>query len=176
MAFTLFLYDRHDCDPKKCTGRKMAKFNLVRELNSPAQAPKGCVVLDPTAEKALSAEDRAAAAHSGILVMDLSWERIDDFPPMPRDPRRRALPYLLAANPVNWGRPMRLSSAEALAASLYIIGEKAQASLLMSKFKWGPGFLELNHEPLECYAAARDSSEVVQVMQEFLPPEGGTDA
>jgi pre-rRNA-processing protein TSR3 len=168
---TLFLYDRHDCDPKKCTGRKMVKFDLVRELNSPAQAPRGCIVLDPTAEKALSMEDQGAARRSGILVMDLSWENIDSFPPMPREPRQRALPYMLAANPVNWGKPMRLTTAEALAASLYILNEKEQALQVLSKFKWGPGFLDLNREPLEAYAAAKTSGEVVKAMMEFLPPD-----
>ena len=172
MSLTLFLYDRHECDPKKCTGHKMAKFKLVHELNTPAQAPRGVVVLDPSSEKALSMEDRAAAKQHGIMVMDLSWENIENFPRMPRDPRRRALPYLLAANPVNWGKPMRLTSVEALAATLYILNEKEQALEVLSLFKWGPGFLDLNREPLEAYSKAATSAEVVAVMHEFLPVGG----
>ena len=34
------------------------------------------------------------------------------------------LPLLLAANPVNWGKPGKMTTAEALAASLYLIGEE----------------------------------------------------
>ena len=80
----------------------------------------------------------------------------------------RALPFLLAANPVNFGRPFRLSTVEAFAAALYILGEKEQAALILGKFKWGQTFLELNLEPLERYSEAKDSSEIVQIQGEYM--------
>ena len=71
---------------------------------------------------------------------------------------RRALPFLVAANPVNFGRPWKLTSVEALAAALVILGERSQAELVVSSCNWGVRFLELNEEPLGFYADAKDST------------------
>ena len=83
----------------------------------------------------------------------------------------RMLPLLLAANPVNWGKPGKLSTVEALAASLYLMGRVEQCRELLSKFRWGERFLELNQEPLEAYAAATSSAEMVSLQFEFFDIE-----
>jgi pre-rRNA-processing protein TSR3 len=104
----------------------------------------------------------------GLLVLDCSWNRLSRFPKIKHGLHHRALPFLLAANPTNFGKPQKLSSAEALAASLYIIGEKDQAGLVMSIFKWGPVFIDINKERLEEYAAAATSTEVVAAQNRML--------
>jgi len=38
----------------------------------------------------------------------------------------------------------------------------------MSRFKWGPNFIEMNLERLEAYAAASTSSEVVAEQRRML--------
>ncbi len=43
---------------------------------------------------------------------------------------------LLRASQVNFGRPTKLSCAEAFAAALYICGCKEEATDLLSRFKW----------------------------------------
>jgi pre-rRNA-processing protein TSR3 len=61
-----------------------------------------------------------------------------------------------------------LSSVEALAAALYIVGEKEQAAGVLAKIGWGIRFLEVNREPLELYAAAGDSAEVIKIQELYL--------
>ena len=165
----VFVYDEGDCDPKKCTTKKMIRFHLVQEVSSIRRLPYGSIVLNPMAEKALSPEDIPRGRQHGVVVMDLSWANIDKWPEMRHDLAQRGLPYMLAANPINWGKPMKLSSAEALAAAVFILGEKQQAEDILNKFKWGPNFLTLNKEPLERYATAKTSAEVVSIMKEYIP-------
>jgi pre-rRNA-processing protein TSR3 len=78
------------------------------------------------------------------------------------------LPLLLAANPVNWGKPSKLTTAEALATILFLIGREQQARQVLGAFRWGERFFELNKEPLEAYAAAKSSAELVALQFEFF--------
>lgn len=166
MTIRLYAYDAKECDPKKCTARKLARLEMIRLVSRLAELPHGSVVLLPTSPKALSMEDKPSAEKHGISVLDLSWKH----PRFPRvvPGRARSLPFLVAANPVNYGKPFYLSSVEALAAALFIIGHKEQGEELLSKFSWGKNFLELNREPLNLYARARNSKEVVELQREFI--------
>jgi pre-rRNA-processing protein TSR3 len=74
----------------------------------------------------------------------------------------------VAANPVNYGRVGKLSSIEAAASALFIIGYPEEAQRMLELFKWGPHFLELNREPLSEYAAASDSRDVITRQQLFM--------
>ncbi|GAI31710.1 unnamed protein product, partial [marine sediment metagenome] len=47
-------------------------------------------------------------------------------------------------------------------------GDKTRAEEILNKFKWGPTFLELNREPLEAYARAKDSTEIVILQRQFI--------
>lgn len=171
MAVRLYIYDEKQCDPKKCTGRKLVRFNLAQEISSLRRIPHGAIVLTPWAEKAVSREDAARAAARGIVALDLSWKNIDTLPRKMKGVAERSLPFLVAANPVNWGRPCKLTSAEALAASLYIMGFKEQAHKTMSKFTWGEELFRVNREPLKLYSEAQTSAEVVAIQSEYLVDE-----
>src|SRR3990170_1817525 len=166
VAVALFALHSEACDPKKCTSKKLARFRLMTTHAKAHQLPRGGVILHPEAGVALSREDAPAAESGGLGVIDTSWKR-GPFPPLPNH-RQRALPYLLAANPVNYGKPFVLSSVEALAAALVILGHAEQAKAILGKFAWGEQFLTLNAVPLSAYSAARTSAEVVEAQSQFL--------
>lgn len=163
----LYAVMAHEDDPKRCTASKLVRFGELIEIPA-RRIPWGVVVLDPEAEKAMSREDLEDSKAHGILVLDCSWNKLSQFPKLRGGLRHRGLPFLLAANPTNFGRAQRLSSAEALAAALYIIGEKEHAERLMGKFKWGPVFLDINREMLDAYASSKTSAEVVAHQNRIL--------
>ena len=104
----------------------------------------------------------------GLAALDCSWVHAKEVFDIQSHWIPRCLPYLVAANPVNYGKPTKLSTVEALAAALYIAGFREQASELLSKFKWGPQFIILNEALLEGYAQAKNSTDVVKVQQEYI--------
>ncbi|MFQ5552153.1 MAG: DUF367 family protein [Thermoplasmata archaeon] len=161
----LFAWNLNQCNPKACTAKKLARHDALRLFQRRREVPKGAVILTPLAEVAFSPEDRPTVETRGLGVLDASW-KAGHFPRVPQTVER-ALPYLVAANPVNYGKPTRLSSVEALAAALFIVGHPQQAEAIIAKFKWGPTFLALNAEPLSQYAAARNSGEVVEAQALF---------
>lgn len=158
-------------DPKKCSARKLARFNKAKLVEHFHDLPFGSLLLDPFSKIALSPSDRSIFETSGIIAVDCSWEDAERVFKKLRKGHRlkpRALPVLMAVNPVKFGKWGELSTLEALAASYYILGDKEKAKDLLSIYNWAHKFIEINHEPLEAYAGCRDSSEVVRVQSEFV--------
>ena len=165
-------------DPRKCSARKMARFGLATICSDPAKAGRG-ILLDPFAERVLSREDLPAALRWGIIGLDCSWKRAEEvFPSLRKGTIPRSLPFLLAANPGRYGRPFELSTLEACAAALYILGEGSRASELLRIYTWGHQFLILNREPLDEYASARTGAEVVEKQFLFIdrPQDSGIES
>lgn len=79
-----------------------------------------------------------------------------------------AVPYLIAANPTNYGRPWRLNCAEALAAAFYICGHEDWAEAVLTHFNYGQPFLEINAAVLKRYAACKNEAEVKQAEVKWL--------
>jgi pre-rRNA-processing protein TSR3 len=167
--FPLVIWHLAQDDPKKCTAKKMERFGFVTLTEHPRSLPKDAILLDPTAGVAVSKEDRPIAELHGVVAVDMTWKKAQvAFPEVPGRYHRRALPYLLAANPTAFGRPFLLSTVEAFAATLILVGERPRAEAILDKFGWGRRFLEVNAEPLAAYEQARTSAEVVEAQGLFV--------
>ncbi len=165
ILISLIAYRDNSCDPKKCTVKKLRKFGMINVVNKITHVPKTTLLLDPTAEYVISPWDRKWV--TSITALDCSWIVLDTTNLNPWK-NRRALPYLVAANPVNFGKPFTLTSVEAIAAALVILGEQEQAVRILEKFNWGLNFLKLNEEPLEEYANAKNNEEVLKIQSEYV--------
>lgn len=164
----LFVYHLRQCDPKRCTALKLGRFGAVRLVYRIKDIPRGAVILDPFSLNAFSPADRERVEQRGLVAIDCSWVHADEFFELMARGPSRCLPYLVAANPVNYGAPGKLSTVEALAAALYIIGYVEPATRLLSLFKWGFSFLTLNEDPLTAYSKAQNSAEVVRIQRQFM--------
>lgn len=163
----LGMWDFGQCDPKRCSGRRLARLSVLSDFKLSYKFPG--IILTPSGTRVISPADRAIMRDCGLAVVDCSWAQLEAVPfnKLPRG-RERLLPYLVAANTVNYGRPYKLNCAEALAAGLWICGFQQDARLVMSKFGYGEEFLRINHELLELYAASKDGQEVLQRQNEWI--------
>ena len=157
-------------DPFKCTAAKLAKFHLAEPVKF---IRKTSIVLNPFSAEPVLKKDTEIA--DSVCAIDCSWERADEVLKHQRLASHgigRRLPAMLAANPTSYAKLGKLSSAEALAGALHILGEKALAAEMMEKFKWGHTFLELNSNLLDDYAKAESDEQVVQLEKEYFPQLG----
>lgn len=167
MNITVFHAD--ECDRKKCTSIKMERLDKCKLVYNINRIPAGAVVLNPFAEKAVSYEDHILVEKRGIVGLDCSWNEVSKSKKFfSLSKYHRSLPFLIATNPVNYGKPCILSTVEAISATLYITRFKQEAEEILQGFKWGHTFLELNHELLDAYSEANTSVEVVEIQNKFL--------
>ena len=163
----LFVLHLRQDDPSKCTASKLRRLGKVGFL--PRHSQRG-LLLDPYCDTSISRTDTEIILSEGLTAIDASWKKaVESFKGIRwRSDRRRALPYLVAANPTNYGIPVNLSTAEALAAGLFIVGLVEQAEEIMGSFRWGHSFLELNSKYLEAYRRADSSFGVVEAQRGFM--------
>jgi pre-rRNA-processing protein TSR3 len=164
----MFVLQLRQDDPRKCTAAKLVRFRLAKPLYRIRQVPRTSLTLNPFATACLLNKDRVQALNYGLVAIDCSWEKVQTAFATQLPGRNVRLPTLLASNPVNYAKPNKLSSLEALAASLHIMGFREKAIQLLSIYKWGPHFLTLNAQPLEAYASASAEEQLLKVESEFF--------
>lgn len=105
----------------------------------------------------------------GAAVVECSWVRVKEIPWSQIGGKcERLLPYLVAANPVNYGRPWRLNCVEALAACFFICGHEDWAEIVLQHFPYGKPFLEINAQLLRRYAACTSEEEIKKAEEDWL--------
>ena len=163
----LAMWDFDHCDPKRCSGKKLERLGLIKNLRI-GQKFSG-VVVSPNGKGVVCPDDREIVEEFGSSVVECSWARLDEVPfNKIGGKHERLLPYLVAANPVNYGRPWRLNCVEALAACFAIVGHWDWAEVLLENFSWGLTFLKINKELLEIYMQCSDSDSVNKAQEEWL--------
>ena len=72
----LYCLHFNECDRKKCTALKLAKFNLVKIVSNVKGRNLNAIFLNPFSKTALVAPDREIIVKYGLFVVDCSWKRI----------------------------------------------------------------------------------------------------
>jgi pre-rRNA-processing protein TSR3 len=165
VAVRVSVYHAAQDDPKKNTALRLSRRGFVRIVKKIRFLPKRAVVLNPFSEIAFSPADRGRLECFGLAALDCSWEQAQKVLGEHVRGTSRCLPILIAGNPVNFGKLTKLTTAEALAASLYIAGFKNDAKKVLSIFSWGHTFFELNQRFLDQYVTAKDSEEIVKMQK-----------
>ncbi|MDG7039856.1 MAG: DUF367 family protein [Nitrososphaerota archaeon] len=143
----LFVIHFHQDDPHKCTAEKLRRLSLVKFV----QEPRG-LILQPFAYDIISPKNDSNTL--SITALDLSWNKSDSWNNIFSGTKGRRLPFLLAANPTNYSKPNLLSTAEALAGALFILGFIDQSLSILKPFKWGHTFYQLNEKALNIYSTS----------------------
>jgi pre-rRNA-processing protein TSR3 len=162
------IYHAAQDDPKKNTALRLNRRGIARIVTKIRFLPKRSLVLNPFGEIALSPADRERIEQFGLAALDCSWEHAQKVMGEHVRGTSRCLPILIAGNPVNFGKLTKLTTAEAIAAALYIAGFKKEAEDILSIFTWGHTFLELNKMLLDNYVTAKDSSDIVEMQTRLL--------
>lgn len=149
-------------DPKKCTAAKMVKFGLAQNIKK--IGVKG-LVLDPFSEKTLLPKDKAVI--NSIVGIDCSWNLAEQAFSKKFSGIKRKLPPLFAGNPVNYAKLNKLTTVEALSASLFILGFNEQGLELLNKFKWGHTFYELNQNLFNEYSKLENESQIELIQKDY---------
>jgi pre-rRNA-processing protein TSR3 len=166
-SFRAACWDLGHCDPRRCSGKKLMRLGMMRELQM-GQKHAG-VVITPNGKHTVSPADREVLEQFGAAVVECSWARTKEVQWSKLGGRcERLLPYLVAANTVNYGKPWRLNCVEALAAAFFICGHPDWAEEVLAPFSYGPSFLAINRSLLKKYAACETEADVKRTQDEWM--------
>ena len=149
-------------DPKKCTAAKLVRFGLAKKIST---IRSRTILLHPFSSNTLLNKEKPKA--NSITGIDCSWNKAEKMFQKKYSGIPRKLPPLLAGNPVNYAKLNKLTTVEALAAALYILGDPETMTSFLAKFNWGHTFYTLNKNLLEDYSKAKSESEIHKICEEY---------
>lgn len=159
-------------DPKKCTAKKMQKYGNALLHRTVHKSPKRGFLLNPLSPEILGPEDKNMInIGASIVALDCSWKQIDEsLSTIEKNTKltNKTLPLVLAANEISWGKVGRLSTVEAFAISLWVLGKEKQARHILKPFRFGEQFIELNKEPLSAYSSAETNIELEKMQWDYF--------
>ncbi|KAH8072122.1 hypothetical protein JL721_4034 [Aureococcus anophagefferens] len=122
LATRVCMWEFGQNDAKRDSGSKLVRLGLAR--TQPMKKAFNGIVLSSEAASVVSPADRGTIEAGGVAGINCSWNRLDEIPfaALGKPRHQRKLPFLVAANTVNYGRPFKMNTAEALAATLAIAG------------------------------------------------------
>lgn len=77
----------------------------------------------------------------------------------------------MAVNPINYGKAFKLSCVEAIAATLFLGGFYNETDFLLSHFKWGKSFIDVNQELFDMYKECKTPDELKKSEQLYIETE-----
>ena len=157
------------CDPKKCTGKKMERLGLLKEIKFSKNY--GGILLTPTGKKICSIEDHDIIEKKGICVIDCSWAKFEELHLDLHKIETRSLPFMVAVNPVNFGKAYKLSCVEAFAACLYLGGFEKESKFILDHFKWGEHFFKVNEELFGKYKGINSQEQLKEIQEKYINDE-----
>ena len=152
-------------DPKKCSAAKLVKFGLAKDVKKTSNKT---LVLDPFAKKTILNSDKKLV--DSVTAIDCSWNLADQAFTTDFSGIHRKLPPLFAGNPINYSKLNKLTTVEAIAGCLFILGKNEEAIQLLDKFKWGHTFFELNKNLLEDYSKIESEDQISSLLKEYEIP------
>ncbi|KJP87236.1 hypothetical protein AK88_03153 [Plasmodium fragile] len=161
----LFMFDYNECQNQKCSCKKLYRFKKIKK--APINKKFKGIVLTPFCDKYFSINDKATMENFGLSVIDCSWKSLDLLKKA-KFTNQRKLPYIIAVNSINYGKPYKLSCLESLAFCLYVCGYNKQCTDILNIYKWSSSFVNLNGELLDMYKLCNTHEEVKKVEDEFI--------
>ncbi|SBT80885.1 ribosome biogenesis protein TSR3, putative [Plasmodium malariae] len=161
----LFMIDYNECQNNKCSCKKLYRFKKIKKVQVNKKF-KG-IVLTPYGDKYFSLYDKQIIENFGLSVIDCSWKSVDLLKKI-KFTNQRKLPYTIAVNSINYGKPYKLSCLESLAFCLYVCNYNKQCRDILSIYKWSIYFTTVNKDFLDKYKLCYTHNDIINAENELI--------